>query len=191
MLPSSSRRLLLPGGVLVALAFGLGVMVGATFVRAPALAAPPPVVAHAAPEPWADDLCRTPGVRLATAGAETFFVAAAGPHDLAGRKARRDRRVAPWLTVEGKDAYVHAVAGFASALEDETTLSLFTLRKSGVSYELARGGPSTFRVSRTPSGALAGRFELDVERSPGAGAEHVRGTFCLPAAPFDPNDVAP
>jgi hypothetical protein len=83
----------------------------------------------------------------------------------------------------------------------KTSLSLLTIMTKGETdgYTLARGGKSVLEVTRSDGRLIAGRFEADVSkvadttREPpfGTPVVRVRGTFCLPAYPADPQDTGP
>jgi hypothetical protein len=150
------------------------------------------------------NLCSTPGVKLSVDGSDAF-APASNERDLAGHKYRRGGDRSPWFTVnqtaETGPIYVHGVGGYLSQDLGTTSLSLLTIMTKGETdgYTLARGGKSLLEVTRSDGKFIAGRFEADMSkvedttREPpfGTPVVRVRGTFCLPALPANPDDTGP
>lgn len=162
---------------------------------------PAPVVVVAAPPPAVslEYDCSTPGVRVTIDGEDAFAPAVAAG-DVAGRKYRRGGDRLPWLTVNGP-LYVHANGGFLPGDVGTTNLTLFTMRAKGDErgYTLAKDGRSVLTVTSVDDRFVRGHFEADVSkvddttRTPAFGTPVVRlrGSFCLPAKPANPNDTGP
>lgn len=184
-------------GCLVAAAAVVGAAFAATQAGRTARAAEPQVV----PMP-AGDLCATPGVKLTVDGSDAFAPAAT-TRDQAGHKYRKGGQRSAWFTVNGDEGnlYVHGVGDFLGSDVGPTSLSLLAIVTKGETggYTLARGGRSFLEVTRSDGAKIAGRFEADMSkvsdttREPpfGTPVVRVRGTFCLPARPANPNDTGP
>lgn len=204
-----TRRGLAVGSCVAAV---LALIGGWTFARhartapGPSSTAPdstPPHEANAADLPPPDEAlgtCSELGVRF-TIGNDDVRAKAKGPRDLAGHKYRRGGSRSPWLDVQGDPVYVAIRGDYLPGDLGTTKITLLTVHTQGdaTSYVLANGGRSLLQVTRSDGKLIAGRFEVDVSRvqnatSPapfGTPVERMRGTFCLPAQPADPNDTGP
>jgi hypothetical protein len=157
----------------------------------------------AAPVPKGE-ICEKPGVRF-TINNEDAFAPATSDRDLAGHKYKRGGDRMPWFTVNQSmnhgSLYVHATGGFLTGDLGTTKLTILTIMTRGENggYELARDGRSVVNVTRSDGKLIAGTFEADVSRVTevtreppfGTPVVRVRGSFCLPAFPANPNDTGP
>jgi hypothetical protein len=203
---------------LAAAAMMLGRSRGAAAAPAPLAAPSPPAAASAAevdtepatsdafhappPTPVAPlhDLCDRLGVRLTVDGSEAE-APAVGDRDQAGHKYRRDGTRAPWFNVDGGNLYIHGWGDFLPGDVGTSRLTMLDIMTKGETggYTLARGGRSVMHVLTSDGKHVSGRFEADMSRVADVTSEppfgtpvvRVRGNFCLPALPADPNDTGP